>query len=214
MQDCGSEIWTLHFDGANSREGNGAGVLLISPIGQWVPLSFKLEYEATNNVAEYEALILGLQTTRSMKIQKLKVMGDSELVVRQVKNQCQAKHPRLKAYRNEVWDLVENSFLAFNIQFMPREQNRMADSLAVAASTFRPPQNPLLRYEIEVRYRPSIPDNFKHWQVFEDEEQVKRFLETVGEFSNLEIDSCEEEIGDIPEDKLEERIAGDRKSVV
>ena len=89
-------------------------------MGQWVPLSFKLEYEATNNVAEYEALILGLQTARSMKIQKLKVMGDSEFVVRQVKNQCQAKHPRLKAYRNEVWALVENSFLAFNIQFMPR----------------------------------------------------------------------------------------------
>ena len=79
-------IWTLHFDGANSREGNGAGVLLISPTGQWVPLSFKLEYEATNNVAEYEALLLGLQIARSMNIQSLKVLGDSELVVRQVKN--------------------------------------------------------------------------------------------------------------------------------
>ena len=97
-----------------------------------------------------------------MNIQSLKVLGDLELVVRQVKNQCQAKHTRLRAYRNEVWDMVEKFFLAFNIQFMPQEQNRMADSLAVAASTFHPPQNPLLRYEIEVRYRPSIPDNIKH----------------------------------------------------
>ena len=72
-------------------------------------------------MAEYEALLLGLQTARSMNIQSLKVLGDSELVVRQVKNQCQIKHPRLRAYRNEVWDLVENFFLAFNIQFMPRE---------------------------------------------------------------------------------------------
>ena len=40
-------IWKLHFDRANSREGNGAGILLISPTGKWVPLSFKLEYEAT-----------------------------------------------------------------------------------------------------------------------------------------------------------------------
>ena len=63
-----SESWTLHFDGANSREGNGAGVLLISPAGQWVPLSFKLEYEATNNVAKYEALMLGLHTAKSMNI--------------------------------------------------------------------------------------------------------------------------------------------------
>ena len=79
-------IWTLHFDGANSREGNGAGILLISPIGKWFPLSFKLEYEATNNVAEYEALLLGLQIARNMNIQSLKFLGDLELVVRQVKN--------------------------------------------------------------------------------------------------------------------------------
>ena len=112
-------IWTLHFDGANSREGNGAGILLISPSGKWVPLSFKLEYEATNNVGEHEALLLGLQTARSMNIQSLKVLGDSELVVRQVRNQYQTKHTQPRAYRNEVWDMVENFFLAFNIQFMP-----------------------------------------------------------------------------------------------
>ena len=56
--------------------------MLISPTGKWVPLSFKLEYEAINNVAEYEALLLGLQTAKSMGVQCLKVFGDSELVVR------------------------------------------------------------------------------------------------------------------------------------
>ena len=58
-----------------------------------MPLSFKLEYEATNNVAEYEALLLGLQTANNMNTKSLKVLGDSELVVRQVRNQCQTKHP-------------------------------------------------------------------------------------------------------------------------
>ena len=112
---------------------------------------------------------------------------------------------------NEVWDMVENFFLEFNIQFMPREQNRMADSLVVAASTFRPPQSPLLRYEIEVRYRPSIPDNIKHWQVFEDEEQMKTFLQTVGEFSNTEIDAEEEgESEDTSERNWEEKMAGNK----
>ena len=163
-------------------------------------------------MAEYEALLLGLQIARSMGIQSLKVLGDSELVVKQVRNQCQTKHPRLRAYRNEVWDMVENFFLAFNIQFMPREQNRMADSLAAAASTFRPPQNPLLRYEVEVRYRPSNPDKIKHWQVFEDEEQMKRFLETVGEFSNMEIDDDEEEVEseDTSERNWEKKVAGNK----
>ena len=90
-------------------------MLLISPTGKWVPLSFKVEYEATNNVAKYEALLLGLQTARNMGIQSLKVMGDSKLVVRQIRNQCQTKHPRVRPYRNEVWDMVENFLLAFNI---------------------------------------------------------------------------------------------------
>lgn len=88
--------------------------------------------------------------------------GDSKMVVRKIINQCQAKHPRLRTYQTEVWDLINNFLMDFNIQFLPREGNKMADSLVVAASCFRPPQNPLPRYEVEVRYRPSIPVNVKH----------------------------------------------------
>jgi len=62
-----------------------------------------------------------------------------------------------------------------------------------------------------VRYQPSIPDNIKHWQVFEDDEQMKRFLETVGEFSNMEIDNCEEdEAENTSENKWEEKMAGSK----
>jgi len=75
-----------------------------------------------------------------------------ELIVKQIQNQCQAKHPRLRTYRNEVWDLIDNFFMAFNIQFLPREENKMADSLAVATSNFKSPQNPLLRYEMCWKY--------------------------------------------------------------
>lgn len=108
-----------------------------------------------------------------MNIEFLSVYGDSELVIRQVRNQCQAKHPRSRTYHNEVWDLIENFFLDFNIQFPTKEGNIMVDSLALDASTFSPPQNLILRYEVEIRCRPSIPNNIKHWQVFEDDEQVK-----------------------------------------
>ena len=87
----------------------------------------------------------------------------------------------------------------------------MADSLVVATSTFRLTQNPLLRYEVEVRYRPSIPDNIKHWQVFEDEVEMKRFLETVGEFSNMEIyDEEEVESEVISKRNWEEKVAGSK----
>ena len=84
----------------------------------------------------------------------------------------------------------------------------MANSLAVVASNFRPPQNPLLRYEIEVCYRLSIPDNVKHWQVFEDEEDIQCFMETIEEFSNLVIDASDEEIEDLPQNRWLDTVAG------
>jgi hypothetical protein len=86
-----------------------------------------------------------------------------------------------------VWDLIDNFFSYFNISFVPREENIMVDSLAVSARNFRIPLPPKLRYNVEVKYKPSIPDNFKHWKVFEDDLEIKRFLETVEEFSTLHI---------------------------
>ena len=58
--------------------------MLVSLEGNLIPLSFKLEFEVTNNVAEYEALILGIKTTKNMNIECLTVYGDSELVVRKI----------------------------------------------------------------------------------------------------------------------------------
>jgi ribonuclease HI len=181
-------VWKMFFDGASSREGAGAGVVFVSPAQETISLSYKLEFEATNNVAEYEALVLGLRAAREMGIQEVAVFSDAELVVQQIRNAYQAKHPRLRSYRNEVWDLVDSFFSAFNISFIPREENTMADSLATSASNFRVPLPPKFRYEVEVKYRPSIPDNVKHWKVFEDDLEIKKFLETVEEFSEMHID--------------------------
>ena len=60
--------------------------------------------------------------------------------------------------------------------------------MAKATSTFSPPTTFKLKYHIEIRHRPSIPDNIQHWQVFEDDEQIKKFLEAVGEFSETHAD--------------------------
>ena len=60
---------------------------------------------------------------------------------------------------NEVWDFVENFFLAFDITFVQRNFNQQADSLSLAASNFKTLLCSNLRYEIEVKRRPSIPDN-------------------------------------------------------
>ena len=86
----------MYFDGASSKESVGARVVFISPSQEVISLSYKLEFETTNNVAEYEALVLGLRAAKDMKIEELAVFIDVELIVHQVKNLYQAKRPGLR----------------------------------------------------------------------------------------------------------------------
>jgi ribonuclease HI len=198
-------IWSMFFDGACSRESAGAGVVFVSPSKETIHLSFKLDFKVTNNIAEYEALVLGLNVAKDMNIQGLKVYGDVDLIIQQIKNTFQAKHVRLKAYRDEVWNLID-SFLAFNISYIPRAMNQLVDSLVVSASTFNPPLPPKLNYEIQVKYRPSLPDNVKFWKVFEDDEELVRFLEVIDEFSSLHIDQENENDEKVKNPRLKNKI--------
>ena len=86
------------------------------------------------------------------------------------------------------WDLIDSFFSAFNISFIPREENTVADSLATSASNFKVPFPPKFRYDVEVKYRPSILDNVKHWKVFKDDLEINKFLDTVEEFLEMHID--------------------------
>jgi ribonuclease HI len=183
-----TSVWKMFFDGSSSKEGDGAGVVFVSPAHETISLSYKLEFETTNNVEEYEALVLGLRAAKDMGIEDLLVFGDVELIVHQIKNIYQTMHPRLRSYRNEVWDMVDSFFSAFNISCIPREENTMVDSLVVPARNFIIPIPPKLKYDVEVKYRPSIPDTVKYWKVFEDDLELKNFLENVDEFSALHID--------------------------
>lgn len=183
-----TQVWKMYFDGASSKESVGAGVVFISPSQEVISLYHKLEFETTNNVAEYGALVLGLRETKDMKNEELSIFGHAKLIVHQTRNMYQAKHPRSRNYRNEAWDLIDNFFLDFNISFVPIEENSMVDSLAIFASNFKIPLPPKLKYDVEVKYRPSIPDNIKHWKFFEDDLETKRFLETMEDFFSLHID--------------------------
>jgi hypothetical protein len=60
--------------------------------------------------------------------------------------------------------------------------------LVVFASNFKVPLPSKIKYDVEIKYRPDIPDNVKHWKVFEYDEELKRFLEALDEFSSLHID--------------------------
>ena len=115
------------------------------------------------------------------------MFGDADLIIQQVNKTFQAKHPRLKAYRDEVWRL-KDSFDNFCISYIPRVKNQLTYSLAVSASMFIPPMPPRLVYEVQMKYRPSLPDNVQHWKVFEDDDEVNRFLQVIDEYSEMQID--------------------------
>ena len=75
------ELWKMYFDGSSSKEGAGVGVVLVSPGGENFCLMCKLEFQITNNVAKYEAFVLGLRPTKDLGIQHLAIFGDSKLAV-------------------------------------------------------------------------------------------------------------------------------------
>ena len=71
----------MHFDGAVSKEGAGASICITGPEFEYRSFSYKLYFDCTNNVAEYEALILGLKMIKELKIKKVSIYGDSKLVI-------------------------------------------------------------------------------------------------------------------------------------
>jgi ribonuclease HI len=78
-------MWKMFFDGDSSCEGVGVGVIFVAPGDDYfIPLSYILQWEVdyTDNVCEYEALVLGLEAARKLKIKHLIVYGDVELIVK------------------------------------------------------------------------------------------------------------------------------------
>jgi hypothetical protein len=90
--------WTLFFDRSARQQVGGAGVVLIDPNGDQVKYMVHLEFKATNNMAEYEALFFSLSAALSLGIQHLLVKGDSQLIIKQVRGECSCNEPRLTAY--------------------------------------------------------------------------------------------------------------------
>jgi ribonuclease HI len=154
-----SQVWSMTFDGASSRQGSSAGVVINAPSGIIFPFSSRLEFDCTNNMAKYEALLFGLRKDRKMGIKTLQVEDDSELILNQVRIKCEAWNQQLKRYRHVVWD--ETKYLdSFYISHIDRTLNEMVDSLAIVATLFTPwMTNPYITHLVEVSFHPFVPDN-------------------------------------------------------
>ncbi|XP_077228511.1 uncharacterized protein LOC143861468 [Tasmannia lanceolata] len=102
VEQSGEIHWTLHVDGSVGKTGHGAGVVLHGPEGFTLEYALRLYFKASNNEAEYEALLAGLSLATELGAGKLKVYSDSQLVVNQVNGTYEAKGPRMKRYLQKV----------------------------------------------------------------------------------------------------------------
>ncbi|XP_050892334.1 uncharacterized protein LOC127097890, partial [Lathyrus oleraceus] len=125
--------WTMVFDGAVNQYGNGIGAVIITPQGSHIPFTARLTFKCTNNMAEYEACIMGLEECIDLRIKHLDVYGDSALVVNQIKGEWETNQPSLIPYRDYA-RRISTFFTEVEFYHIPREDNRMADALATLTS--------------------------------------------------------------------------------
>jgi ribonuclease HI len=157
------DFWSMDFDGAVSKEGAGVGVWLHNHRSRYSEShSYKLNFQCTSNIVEYEALMLGLKLLKKVGAKQIMVRGDSELIIKQIKGEYVKKHPRIRAYRNVVLDYLQ-CFTEIDLQVMPRGQNILADGLATSATTCKIPFRPTCKYTVEVKCKPTIPNNIIYW---------------------------------------------------
>ncbi len=125
------EVLLLYCDGA--ARGNpgpaGAGVVLQRPSGEVVERCGRYLGEATNNVAEYEALLLGLERARARGAREVHVMADSQLMIRQLEGAYKVRAAHLKPRVERARQLI-SSFERVVLRHVPREENRAADQMA------------------------------------------------------------------------------------
>ncbi|XP_070054920.1 uncharacterized protein [Nicotiana tomentosiformis] len=128
----------MYFDGAAHCGGAGAGIVFVISQGEVLPYSFTLTQLCSNNVAEYQALILGLEMVVEIKRLQLQVFGDSQLVVNHLLGSYEVKKPELCPYHDYAKILMRWPG-DVTIQHVPRKENKKVDALAALASSLTLP---------------------------------------------------------------------------
>ncbi|XP_074346761.1 uncharacterized protein LOC141685566 [Apium graveolens] len=125
----GTESWKLFVDGSSTAEKSGAGLILISLEGFTIKQAIIFAFKATNHQAEYEALLSGLRLAKSLRMVKMIIYSDSQIVVKQTSGDYIAKDPKLAQYQAMVRDILE-TIPDITILQINREENSKEDELS------------------------------------------------------------------------------------
>ncbi|RVW49484.1 hypothetical protein CK203_111145 [Vitis vinifera] len=147
--------WTLRVDGASRSSGSGVGLLLQSPTGEHLEQAIRLGFPASNNEAEYEAILSGLDLALALSVSKLRIYSDSQLVVKHVQEEYEAKDARMARYLAKVRNTLQQ-FTEWTIEKIKRADNRRADALAGIAASL--PIKEAILLPIHVQTNPSVSE--------------------------------------------------------
>ncbi|KAK0578370.1 hypothetical protein LWI29_009343 [Acer saccharum] len=125
--------WQLRVDGSSNTHGSGAGVVVSTPEGDSVECALRFDFKATNNQAEYEALIAGLKVCTVLGADEVEIFSDSQVVVNQVLDEYQARDESMITYLELAKELL-GRFKEDRIVHVPREEDEQTDALAKLAS--------------------------------------------------------------------------------
>ena len=126
-------IWRLSVDGAVNAQGSGAGLILTSPRGIDIEYVLRFGFRASNNKAEYEAVIVELNLAHSMEVDQLEVCSDSQPVVKQIEDTYEARGEKMILYLKKVRELLRK-FVRVQIRHILRAENSRANALAKLAT--------------------------------------------------------------------------------
>ena len=129
--------WTLFFDGSTCDQGVGIGIVLISPRAKKYEFSLPIVATSTNNQAEYQTLIKGLELLREIRADAVEIFGDSMLVINHLIRVYGCRSEVLVSYYERCLQLLKE-FKNFHLEHIPRLHNEEANRLAQHASRYQP----------------------------------------------------------------------------
>ena len=149
-KDQGAKQWAVRVDGLSTQHAGGIGIVLQSLKGDHLEYVIRLQFQMTNNEDEYKTLLQGLELIKSLGVDSILVQVDSQLVIGQMNEMCEAKEERMKKYLGKVKQCIKG-FTTTHFQQIPSEENVEANILVKAASI-----DEIVGVQIKVQYIPSI----------------------------------------------------------
>ncbi|KAL0428241.1 UNVERIFIED_CONTAM: hypothetical protein Slati_2998900 [Sesamum latifolium] len=129
-----NQEWTMFVDGSSTSSKSGVGIVIKSLEAAYMEYTIILEFPASNNEAEYEAILLGCRLIHAAGARKVHAYSDSQLVLNQAEGEYKPRQEKMTKYLAKLREEIEK-FEEFKLEQIPRKQNLMADQLKKLASS-------------------------------------------------------------------------------